>query len=71
MGKNVSFGYQDSGAAGLVLRQPVTPYYECSGVDDILRAYPGTVARKTAFSLFMLGYIEGKRAERKRRKKTI
>ena len=36
---------------------------------DILRARPFTTSMDTARDIFVLGYIHGKRAERKRRKK--
>ena len=59
----------DGGNIAMLERQYMDPYYESGGVDDILRAFPGTVTMKTAQFLFMMGYIEGKRAERARRKK--
>ena len=63
--------YIDSGNITMLERQSMSPYYESGGVDDILRAFPHTVTRKTAQFLFMMGYIEGKRAERARRKRTV
>ncbi len=54
----------------MVEKQSKLPYYECRGVDELLRAYPQSVTKAMAHSLFILGYIEGKRAERARRKKT-
>lgn len=61
--------YVDGGNIAMLERQYMDPYYESVGVDDILRAFPNAVTMKTAQFLFMMGYIEGKRAERARRKK--
>lgn len=41
-----------------------------SELDNILEARPYTCTRDTAMDIFMLGFIYGKRAERKKRKKT-
>lgn len=65
-----SLEYQDSGTVKMINKQSLAPYYSCTGIDDLLRAYPQSVTRTTAVSLFLLGYIEGKRAEGARRKKT-
>lgn len=64
------FEYLDNGTVKMLKRQSSQPYYESKGVDDILRRYPYTVTKQTAYYLFMMGYIEGKRAERARRKRT-
>ena len=42
-----------------------------SAIDDILTARPYTSTRETSMDVFMLGYIYGKRAERKRRRKGV
>ena len=42
-----------------------------SAIDDILTARPYTATRETSMDVFMLGYIYGKRAERKRRRKGV
>lgn len=66
--KNMEF--QETGVVQMVEKQSKLPYYECRGVDELLRAYPQSVTKAMAHSLFILGYIEGKRAERAKRKKT-
>lgn len=40
-----------------------------SELDDILNARPFSYTKDTAMDIFMLGYIYGKRAERKRKKR--
>lgn len=52
-------------------KQDAGPYLRCEGVDELLRAYPGQFSRISAMQMFLLGYIEGKRAERARRSKTL
>lgn len=47
--------------------QDVTPYYEDENVDALLRAYPNQTTHKMAVYMYMLGYINGKRAERRKR----
>ena len=42
-----------------------------SAIDDILTARPYASTRETSMDVFMLGYIYGKRAERKRRRKGV
>lgn len=64
-----SLEYQDNGTVEMLTHQDYAPYYASCGIDDLLRAYPQSVTRKMAQSLYMLGYIEGKRAERDRRKR--
>ena len=66
--KNMEF--KEIGVVKMIEKQSAQPYYECRGVDELLRAYPQSVTRIMAHNLFLLGYIEGKRAERARRKKT-
>lgn len=41
-----------------------------SELDDILEARPYSCTRDTAMDIFMLGFIYGKRAERKKRKRS-
>lgn len=41
-----------------------------SELDDILEARPYSCTRDTAMDIFMLGFIHGKRAERKKRKRS-
>lgn len=65
-----SLEYQDRGTVKMINKQSTAPYYSCAEIDDLLRAYPQSVTRTMAVALFLLGYIEGKRAERARRKKT-
>ncbi len=66
--KNMEF--KEIGVVKMIEKQSAQPYYECRGVDELLRAYPQSVTRIMTHNLFLLGYIEGKRAERARRKKT-
>lgn len=49
--------------------QDDTPLYTNKAVDRLLGNYLCIVPIKTALNMFMLGYIEGKRAERARREK--
>ena len=67
--KIINMEFRPTGVVEMVNKQPLTPYYDCLGVYEILREYPHQTTYKAAVSLFMLGYIEGKRAERARRKK--
>lgn len=60
--------FQGQGIIEMLKHQNNAPYYSCDGVYEVLRKYPQTVTRETAISLFMLGYIHGKRAERARKK---
>lgn len=65
-----SLEYQDNGTVEMLTHQDYAPYHASHRVDDLLRTYPQSVTRVMAQSLYMLGYIEGKRAERARRKKS-
>ena len=48
--------------------QSTKPFYENEEVDELLNAYPDQTTHKMAVSMFMLGFINGKRTERARRK---
>ena len=52
----------------MLRKQSITPYCMSEGVDELLREFPNAATHKMAFYMFMLGYIEGKRADRARRK---
>lgn len=56
------------GAAEILQYQDARPYYESDGVRDLLEANNMQTTYRMALSMFLMGYIEGKRAERARRK---
>lgn len=61
--------FKDTGIVRLLLKQNISPYRKSVGVSEILRTFPYTTTQKTAYCMYMLGYMEGKRAERARRKR--
>ena len=67
--ETIDLAYKDHGTVKMLNYQKLSPYYCCSGVDDLLRVYPRETTKIMACSMFMLGYIEGKRAERARRQR--
>lgn len=66
----INLGFKPQDVDEMLKHQKTTPYYECLAVDEILRAYPYETTLRMAIRMFLLGYIEGKRAERARRKKS-
>lgn len=66
MKENMEF--KPKGIVKILDLQDLAPYFRCEGVDELLRAYPNQTTRVMAIHMFLLGYIEGKRADRKRRK---
>lgn len=64
--KNLDF--ESKGVIDMLNHQSTAPYYGNEEVDELLKAYPDQTTRKMAASMFMLGFINGKRAERARRK---
>ncbi len=56
-----------TGIEKILEQQDIVPYLKNTGVDEVFRNHPDEVTHKTAVLLFMLGYIDGKRAERARR----
>ncbi len=60
--------YKDSGAVEMLQYQDYAPYCASAGVEDVLRAYPMETTARMAQSMYILGYIEGKRVERVKRK---
>lgn len=64
--KNMEF--QAKGVVEMLKKQNLSPYMQCVSVDEVLREFPGQTTRAVAVMIFMLGFIEGKRAERTRRK---
>ena len=65
----VNMEFQKTGIVDMLDRQDVTPYYQSKGVDEVLQTFPMNCTRRIAVLLYTLGYIEGKRAERARRKR--
>lgn len=65
--KNMEF--KPKGVVKMLNQQYIATYYRSEGVDELLRAFPGQMTRDAAFYMYMLGYIEGKRADRARRKR--
>ncbi len=65
----INLGFKPQDVDKMLKHQKITPYYECLAVDEILRTYPYETTSRMAKRMFLLGYIEGKRAERARRKK--
>lgn len=61
--------FKETGIVQLLMKQRDIPYNASLGVDEILRTFPHSTTRKTAYCMYMLGYIEGKRAERARKQK--
>lgn len=68
--KGINLEFQSQGIVGMLEHQDNTPYYQSLGVDELLRVYPDSVTHRMSTAMFMLGYIEGKRAERARRRRT-
>lgn len=66
--KIVNMEFQPQGVVEMLKHQSLVPYYSCEGIYELLRKYP-PVTREMAESMFMLGYIQGKRAERAKRKR--
>lgn len=64
--KNMEF--VSKGVVSMLDNQHLTPYLKSEGVDELLRTYPYQTTFKMAYYMFMLGYIEGKRAERAKKK---
>lgn len=62
--------YKDSGAVEMLQYQDYAPYCASAGVEDVLRAYPMETTARMAQSMYILGYIEGKRVERVKKKIT-
>ena len=65
--KNMEF--KPKGVVKMLNQQIVTPYCHSEGVDELLRAFPGQMTHDAAFYMYTLGYIEGKCADRARRRK--
>ena len=63
--------FKQKGIMKILDKQDMAPYFTCEGVDELLRAYPQQVTRTLAIHMFLLGYIEGKRADRARRNKIL
>ena len=63
--------FKETGVVEMLSHQDFSPYYHCRGIDELLRHKPFSVTKSMAQSLFMLGYIQGKRAERARRHKGV
>lgn len=63
--------FKETGVVEMLRHQDFSPYYNCRGIDELLRHEPFSVTRSMTQSLFMLGYIEGKRAERAKRHKEV
>lgn len=63
--------FKETGVVEMLSHQDFSPYYHCRGIDELLRHKPFSVTKSMAQSLFMLGYIQGKRAERARRRKGV
>ena len=63
--------FKETGVVEMLSHQDFSPYYHCRGLDELLRHKPFSVTKSMAQSLFMLGYIQGKRAERARRRKGV
>lgn len=66
MKKSVEFN--PKGIVKMLNLQYAAPFLHREGVDELLREYPEETTRNMAYYMFMLGYIEGKRAVRARRK---
>lgn len=63
--------FKETGVVEMLSHQDFSPYYHCRGIDELLGHKPFSVTKSMAQSLFMLGYIQGKRAERARRRKGV
>lgn len=63
--------FKETGVVEMLSHQDFSPYYHCRGIDELLRHKPFSVTKSMAQSLFMLGYIQGKRAERAGRRKGV
>lgn len=63
--------FKETGVVEMLRHQDFSSYYNCLGIDELLRHEPFSVTRSMAQSLFMLGYIQGKHAERARRHKGV
>lgn len=64
--KNMEF--ETKGTVKMLDKQSITPFCMSEGADELLREFPNDVTYKMALYMFLLGYIEGKRADRARRK---
>ncbi len=64
----INLEFKSKGVVNMLKKQRTTPYYQDTNVDELLRAYPNQTTREMAVYMYMLGYINGKRAERVRRK---
>lgn len=69
MKKIISLEFVPTGVEEMLDKQVLDPFYQSVGVDEILRNHPYEATRKVAIQLYMLGYIDGKRADRARRRK--
>lgn len=61
--------FKKTGIVQLLMKQRDAPFNASLGIDEIMRTFPHSTTRKTAYCMYMLGYREGKRAERARRKR--
>lgn len=68
MGSSGKRVFQYIGDAEILKYQDIGPYFESNGVEDLLKANNMETTRAMALSMFMMGYIEGKRAERARKR---
>ncbi len=64
----ISTEHQSQGFVEMLNRQSCMPYYRSKMVDEILRTHKMECTREIAVLLYNAGFIEGKRAERARRK---
>lgn len=64
-----SMEFVPKGIVKMISMQSIAPYCSSEGVDELLRAFPGQTTRDAALYMYMLGYIDGKRADRARRRK--
>lgn len=64
-----SMEFKPKGIVKMLDKQNTAPYCQNEKVDELLRTFPKQTTHEMAVHMFMLGYIEGKRAERARRKK--
>lgn len=60
--KNMEF--KETGVVKMIEKQSAQPYYECRGVDELLRAYPQSVTRIMAHNLFLLGYMDARNMQK-------
>ncbi len=64
----INLEFKSKGVVNMLKNQRTTPYYQDTNVDELLRAYPNQTTRDMEVYMYMLGYINGKRMERVRRK---